>query len=191
MLTNDGTALPMIASISTLDRNHSRFYSLMRARMHAHIRSVRARVRASRRACTRACVRKHALTHSRRNEQVHTHACLPECPHMHARARTHKRMKSRSHTNACMRACALACRSDTCDARFWYRLWAGPFIARLAQLAERKALNLVVVGSSPTSGGLFAKEHICLRVNLAKRCDILIFTCIFFWRPPFVSSLMN
>jgi hypothetical protein len=79
-----------------------------------------------------------------------------------------------------MRACALACRSDTRDARFWYRLWAGPFIARLAQLAERKALNLVVVGSSPTSGGLFAKEHICLRLNLAKRCDILIFTCIFF-----------
>ncbi len=28
-------------------------------------------------------------------------------------------------------------------------------IARLAQLAERKALNLVVVGSTPTSGGLF------------------------------------
>ena len=27
-----------------------------------------------------------------------------------------------------------------------------PFIARLAQLAERKALNLVVVGSTPTSG---------------------------------------
>ena len=26
-------------------------------------------------------------------------------------------------------------------------------IARLAQLAERKALNLVVVGSTPTSGG--------------------------------------
>ena len=28
-------------------------------------------------------------------------------------------------------------------------------IARLAQLAERKALNLVVVGSTPTSGGYF------------------------------------
>ena len=29
------------------------------------------------------------------------------------------------------------------------------YIARLAQLAERKALNLVVVGSTPTSGGYF------------------------------------
>ena len=37
--------------------------------------------------------------------------------------------------------------------RDWYRWFGAQYIARLAQLAERKALNLVVVGSSPTSGG--------------------------------------
>jgi hypothetical protein len=37
--------------------------------------------------------------------------------------------------------------------RYWYRIYVKKYIARLAQLAERKALNLVVVGSSPTSGG--------------------------------------
>ena len=37
--------------------------------------------------------------------------------------------------------------------RDWYRWFGLQCIARLAQLAERKALNLVVVGSSPTSGG--------------------------------------
>ena len=36
--------------------------------------------------------------------------------------------------------------------------------ARLAQSAERKALNLVVVGSSPTVGGLLCSpaEAICI-----------------------------
>jgi hypothetical protein len=39
-------------------------------------------------------------------------------------------------------------------ARSVHKLWRlAMCIARLAQLAERKALNLVVVGSSPTSGG--------------------------------------
>ena len=33
------------------------------------------------------------------------------------------------------------------------------FSARLAQSAERKALNLVVVGSSPTVGGFFRKQY--------------------------------
>ena len=32
-------------------------------------------------------------------------------------------------------------------------------MARLAQLAERKALNLVVVGSTPTSGGNFCPGY--------------------------------
>ena len=42
--------------------------------------------------------------------------------------------------------------------RLWNRLgkvrrfWPGPDMARLAQSVERKALNLVVVGSSPTVG---------------------------------------
>ena len=35
--------------------------------------------------------------------------------------------------------------------------------ARLAQSAERKALNLVVVGSSPTVGALFGSEQRGLR----------------------------
>ena len=35
------------------------------------------------------------------------------------------------------------------------RMWGCNIIARLAQSAERKALNLVVVGSSPTVGVLF------------------------------------
>ena len=34
--------------------------------------------------------------------------------------------------------------------------------ARLAQSAERKALNLVVVGSSPTVGVLFSISHLPL-----------------------------
>ena len=34
-----------------------------------------------------------------------------------------------------------------------------PCIARLAQSAERKALNLVVVGSSPTVGAVEALAH--------------------------------
>ena len=33
---------------------------------------------------------------------------------------------------------------------------------RLAQSAERKALNIVVVGLKPTVGGLFACVHVCL-----------------------------
>ena len=35
-----------------------------------------------------------------------------------------------------------------------------PAIARLAQSAERKALNLVVVGSSPTVGALTPKNNL-------------------------------
>ena len=35
---------------------------------------------------------------------------------------------------------------------------ARPTVARLAQLVERKALNLVVVGSSPTVGVAFVNK---------------------------------
>ena len=42
--------------------------------------------------------------------------------------------------------------------------------ARLAQLAERKALNLVVVGSTPTSGELcFGGRSIDFSTHLKKR----------------------
>ena len=45
-------------------------------------------------------------------------------------------------------------------------------IARLAQSAERKALNLVIVGSSPTVGAFFRlllqKRKICNRATFAR-----------------------
>ena len=44
-------------------------------------------------------------------------------------------------------------------------------IARLAQSVERKALNLVVVGSSPTVGAIFF--HLCVLLGL------LILLCFF------------
>ena len=49
-------------------------------------------------------------------------------------------------------------------------------IARLAQSAERKALNLVVVGSSPTVGVLIGacklscRSHVVLNAQLDERC---------------------
>ena len=39
--------------------------------------------------------------------------------------------------------------------------------ARLAQLVERKALNLVVVGSSPTVGVIFSDAHFSLELGNA------------------------
>ena len=51
-----------------------------------------------------------------------------------------------------------------CWVSYWYRNSSTLCIARLAQLAERKALNLVVVGSSPTSGGL----RFCSRYYFAR-----------------------
>ena len=44
--------------------------------------------------------------------------------------------------------------------------------AGLAQLVERKALNLVVVGSSPTAGGFLGIDRALPRV-LERRCGFV------------------
>ena len=59
------------------------------------------------------------------------------------------------------------CRSGSVIDRLYYHERTFPSEARLAQSAERKTLNLVVVGSSPTVGVL---KNVLMPIQLA--CDM-------------------
>ena len=49
--------------------------------------------------------------------------------------------------------------------------------ARLAQSAERKALSLVVVGSSPTVGAFHWNQHVSSYQHVW-RCRVWVFSCV-------------
>ena len=54
--------------------------------------------------------------------------------------------------------------------------------ARLAQSAERKALNLVVVGSSPTVGVFTGSGHVHMVVPIpGARASVHVCVCVRFW----------
>ena len=112
----------------------------------------------------RTSPRRHAHIDSKEHDYRHTHRHvmhidnkkLSTQAHTHIQAHTHLYSNNTKHQHLLQPTCTFACCVQ----------------ARLAQSAERKALNLVVVGSSPTVGVSLMRsgEHTSPRLTLMRLC---------------------